>query len=69
MDEYNLPYAAMVHVQRYRAGAMIDVHYDPQRPQRSVLAPGITPYNVFMTALALAAAGFFVWMAAFGYKT
>ncbi|MGH7648120.1 MAG: DUF3592 domain-containing protein [Gemmatimonadaceae bacterium] len=69
MDENNLPYAGMVHVQRYRPGAVIDVHYDPRHPQRSVLEPGIKPSNVFMTALALAMAGVFVWLAAVGYKT
>ncbi|HEV2180110.1 MAG TPA: DUF3592 domain-containing protein [Gemmatimonadaceae bacterium] len=65
-DESTLPYAATLHMQRYRRDTVVDVHYDPKNPGRSVLEPGVTPFNVFASAVMLALALVFGWMAILG---
>lgn len=65
-DESTLPYAATLHMQRYRRDTVVEVHYDPKNPGRSVLEPGVTPFNVFAAAVMLALALVFGWMAILG---
>ena len=38
-------------LERYRRGTIVAVHYDPARPERSVLQPGWTWGSVFMAAM------------------
>ena len=38
-------------LKRYRRGTIVAVHYDPARPERSVLQPGWTWGSVFMAAM------------------
>ena len=38
-------------LKRYRRGTVVAVHYDPARPERSVLQPGWTWGSVFMAAM------------------
>lgn len=69
LDEDSVPYAAKVRMQRYRPGTTVDVHYDPRRPDRSVLEPGVTPHFLFQVAFVVFATGACVWLAAVGYKS
>ena len=58
-------------VQRYAAGSMITVYYDPARPDRAVLEPGVKPGNIttMIVAGAFALLGVGIVLAAiFGFE-
>lgn len=65
MDEAYLPYAAKLRMQRYHPGATVEVRYDPRKPERSVLEPGVTPWSSTVCVFALAITLLLTWLAAF----